>query len=239
MDRPDFRMIQKRGAGVARRKLLMAYYHAMSAHFGPCRWWPAETSFEVAVGAVLTQNTAWTNAEKALNRLRARKALTPGALLRLSRREMEEALRPSGYYRLKAARLSNLLAWLASLPAWDPEDASLGCAGPLPTEGLREALLAVAGVGPETADALLLYAFSRPSFVADAYTRRILHRHGHVPEKTPYDSLRSFFMDVLPPDVALFNEYHALIVRTGHTFCKKGAPLCATCPLGSFREDAA
>ncbi|MDR2077234.1 MAG: endonuclease III domain-containing protein [Desulfovibrio sp.] len=217
----------------------MTYYTAMSARFGPCRWWPAETPFEVALGAVLTQNTSWANAEKALDRLRARKALTPAALLRLPRRDLEEALRPSGYYRLKAARLANLLALFASFPAWDPEDASLACAGPLPTEDLRALLLAVTGIGPETADAVLLYAFSRPSFVVDAYTRRIFHRHGHVPEKASYALLRDFFMDVLPHDVPLFNEYHALIVRTGHAFCKKGAPLCGPCPLGNFRERAA
>ncbi|MDR2161466.1 MAG: endonuclease III domain-containing protein [Desulfovibrio sp.] len=231
-------MTRKRDAGAARRKTLMAYFSAMSAHFGLCRWWPAQTPFEVAVGAVLTQNTAWTNVEKALNRLREKKALTPDALFRLPRRDLEEALRPSGFYRLKAVRLSNLLVWLASLPGWDPEDASLVPAGRMPTEVLRPALLAVSGIGPETADAILLYAFSRPSFVVDAYTRRILHRHGHLPADSSYADLRNFFMDVLPPDVALFNEYHALIVRTGHSFCKKGAPDCAPCPLGKFCEPA-
>lgn len=229
----------RQSTGAARRKLLLAYYEAMSAHFGPCHWWPAETPFEVAVGAVLTQNTAWTNAEKALERLRARGALTPGSFLRLPRLDLEEALRPSGHYRLKAGRLSNLVAWFASIPGWDPENASLDCVRPLPTEELRNALLAVAGIGPETADAILLYAFSRPSFVADAYTRRLLQRHGHVPEKAPYAELRNFFMDVLPRDTALFNEYHALIVRTGHTFCKKNAPLCLSCPLGNLRGHAA
>ena len=227
-----------RDTGSARRNILMAYYTAMSSRFGPCRWWPAETPFEVAVGAVLTQNTSWANVEKALERLRARKALTPGAFLRLPRRDLEEALRPSGCYRLKAARLWNLLPCFASLPAWDPEDASLACAVPLSTDDLRGLLLAVAGIGPETADALLLYAFSRPSFVADAYARRILHRHGHVPEKASYAALRDFFMDVLPHDVPLFNEYPALIVRTGRAICKKSAPLCGPSPLGNFRERA-
>ena len=231
---------KKRTRAAERETALMALYRAMLEALGPSGWWPGDSPFEVAVGAVLTQNTAWRNVEKALDLLRAKGALTPVGLWSLSDLELEEALRPSGYFRVKAGRLRGLLAWLTAFPGWDgPSAASLDFAGGPPTAVLRDSLLAVRGIGPETADAIVLYAFSRPSFVADAYTRRIFSRHGHVPEQISYEALRAYFMEALPVDVPLYNEYHALIVRVGNVYCKKRKPLCAQCPLGGFLKRGA
>lgn len=221
------------------RDTLMPLYEAMAAHFGPCRWWPGETPFEVAVGAVLTQNTAWRNVEKALTLLKAGGPLTPARLLAMPADEMEKALRPSGFYRLKTTRLRNLLEFMASFPDF-ADDAELAFMQHRDTGTLRDELLRVKGVGPETADCILLYALGRPSFVVDAYTRRLVGRHAllppGVPPSLPYDGLREFFMKALPLDVSLYNEYHALIVRTGNVFCKKNRPLCHACPLGPFLD---
>lgn len=215
------------------RGILMRWYHAMAEHFGPCGWWPGETPFEVAVGAVLTQNTAWDNVEKALTLLRARDALRPEVLWNMPVEELENCLRPSGFFRLKTERLRSLLRYFTTFPGWDaaPGNLSLSFLRAETTESLRAALLDIRGIGPETADAILLYALERPSFVVDAYTRRLCGRHGLLPENVPYAELRSFFMDALTADVPFFNEYHALIVRTGKTFCKKNRPLCGKCPL--------
>ena len=220
--------------------LLMEMYAAMAGHFGPCRWWPGDSPFEVAVGAVLTQNTAWRNVEKALARLRALDALRPAALWALPPEDLQEALRPSGFFRLKAERLRNLLEYMRSFAGWDtpPGDAGLDFMRSRPEDELRRELLAVRGIGPETADCILLYALGHPSFVADAYTRRIFSRHGLLPEDASYGRMRDFFMHALPLDTKLFNEYHALVVRTGNTFCKKSAPLCSQCPLQRFSTHA-
>jgi endonuclease-3 related protein len=211
-------------------------YAAMAAHFGPCRWWPGDSPFEVAVGAVLTQNTAWRNVEKALARLREKDALRPEVLWRMPENVLEDALRPSGFFRLKARRLRNFLEYLRSFAGWDapPGDLALDCLRGETSEDLRQALLRVRGIGPETADSILLYALERPSFVVDAYTRRIFSRHGLLAENSTYAAVRALFMDALPTDTRLFNEYHALIVRTGNSFCKKSRPLCSLCPLQGF-----
>ncbi len=226
--------------GHSRHKRLMRLYEDMAAHFGPCAWWPGDSPFEVAVGAILTQNTAWRNVEKALELLRRKDALRPEALWRMPEEELEESLRPSGFFRLKARRLRNFLAWLSSFPGWDqnPENLSLDFLQKESSEALRRALLAITGIGPETADSILLYALDRPSFVVDAYTRRLFSRHGLLPDNAAYEEMRAFFMDALPKDVPLFNEYHALIVRTGNTYCKKSKPLCSCCPLGYLLEHA-
>ena len=229
--------VKNRSRLVKRETALMAVYQAMLDSLGPSDWWPGDSPFEVAVGAILTQNTAWTNVEKALDRLRAKNALTPAALWGLPLEDLEEALKPSGYFRLKAQRLRGLLEWLTRFPGWnEAQAATLSFAGHLSTKELREQLLTVRGVGPETADAIVLYSFSRPSFVVDAYTRRIFSRHAHVEETVSYEDLRAYFMRSLPLDVPLYNEYHALIVRTGNTYCKKQSPLCAQCPLAGFLE---
>ena len=222
-----------------RGKRLAVVYEAMLRALGPSHWWPADSPFEVAVGAILTQNTAWTNVEQAIARLRALDALYPSGMRRLSMSELEEAVRPSGYFRQKAKKLLCFLDFLDSQGGIGGErdaENALGCLQDMPMDTLREALLGVRGIGPETADCITLYAAKHPSFVVDAYTLRIMHRHGFVSDDTCYDELRDLFMDSLPHDTALFNEYHALLVRVGKEFCRKSAPLCAACPLEPFLE---
>ena len=217
-----------------RRGLLLAYYDAMAEALGPSRWWPGDTPFEIALGAILTQNTAWSNVEKAIANIRAAGLLGARALRDLPVTELEELIRPAGFFRIKAARLRNLLDFLEDACGLDLERLRNADTG-----ALRESLLQASGIGPETADSILLYALGHPTFVVDAYTRRILHRHMIVPEDVGYDELRAIFMDALPPDTALFNEYHALIVRTGKTWCAKKEGKCRTCPLSRFLEPQA
>lgn len=215
-----------------REAVLLDYYRTMLAGLGPSTWWPGQTPFEIALGAILTQNTAWTNVEKAIHNLRESGLLDPRALARLSDGEIAVLIRPAGAFRVKAVRVRNFLNFLDRTCNLDMS----GLRGET-MEELRPALLEVSGIGPETADSILLYALGLPSFVVDAYTRRILSRHGLVPEDIGYGELRDFFMDVLPPDVALYNEYHALIVRTGKNWCAKKAGKCANCPLAVFLEE--
>ncbi len=211
---------------MSRQTLLLDYYHAMLAALGPSRWWPGQTPFEIALGAILTQNTAWANVEKALHNLRVRDLLSPSALLTLSEEELADLIRPSGAFRVKAGRLGHFLAFLRVSCDLDMDGLRSR-----DMAGLRRELLAVPGIGPETADSILLYALDMPSFVVDAYTRRILSRHGLVSERIGYGDLRAFFMDALPADTKLFNEFHALIVRTGKEWCAKKGGLCSSCPL--------
>ncbi|GAB7080249.1 endonuclease III domain-containing protein [Megalodesulfovibrio paquesii] len=212
---------------------LLAMHRAMLEALGPSGWWPAESAFEVLVGAVLTQNTNWKNVEKAIAVLKARELLSGPALLALPEEELAACIQPAGYYRLKAARLRNLLLWLETRCRFDLSRLSLEAAANL--DALRHDLLTVKGVGPETADSILLYALQQPSMVVDAYTARIFQRHGLVPEDVTYHELREYCMDRLPQDVSLYNEFHALLVRVGHACCKKRAPLCASCPLEALR----
>ncbi len=200
---------------------LFDIYHRLLDHFGPLHWWPAESPFEVIVGAVLTQNTAWTNVEKAIANLRASELLTLQALLDLPEAELAERIRSSGFYMVKAKRLRALLQWLGE----DWEDRLAG--GDL--EELRTVLLAIDGVGAETADSILLYAANRPTFVVDAYTRRILDRIGIEPSALTYEGYRRLFLDNLPRDASLFNEFHAQLVYLGKHYCRK-QPRCAACP---------
>jgi endonuclease-3 related protein len=215
-----------------REATLRDYYQAMLDALGPSRWWPGQSPFEIALGAILTQNTAWTNVEKAMHALRESGLLDPRALARLTDEELATFIRPAGAYRVKAARVRNFLHFLHRTCDLDMD----GLRGET-VETLRPALLEVSGIGPETADSILLYALGLPSFVVDAYTRRIMNRHGLVPEDIAYGELREFFMDVLPPDPALYNEYHALIVRTGKNWCAKRQGKCASCPLAAFLEE--
>ncbi|MFW5487949.1 MAG: endonuclease III domain-containing protein [Desulfovibrio sp.] len=221
-----------------RHNLLLNYFSAMHDALGPSNWWPGDSPFEIAVGAVLTQNTNWGNVEKAMNNLRAEKLLTPAAMTTLTENELAERIRPAGFFRLKSARLGNLLRFLrCRAPSSEAlSEPSLAFLREQDMDSLRDDLLNIKGIGPETADSILLYALEYPSFVADAYTARLLHRHGHLPPDAPYNELRDFFMDTLPPDVATFNEYHALIVRVGKTWCKKSSPKCGECPLSSFLD---
>lgn len=230
-----------------REELLLAMYDAMLQKLGPSGWWPATSPLEVAVGSVLTQNTSWVNVDKALALLESEGFLYDGkvdakvhadaiygkAMLEAPREVLEACIRPSGFFRLKTDRLRALLTFLNDACNFD-----FTRLGPdfWSTSALREELLQIKGIGPETADSILLYAAGHPTFVIDAYTRRIFSRHGLVPEDVWYDELQAFFMDVLDPDVHLFNEYHALLVRVAKDFCLKGKPRCALCPLREFLE---
>lgn len=207
----------------SREALLLNMYEAMASALGPSYWWPGGSGFEVMVGAVLTQNTSWVNVAKAIDQLKARELLLPERMYLLPEAELAEYIRPAGYFRVKAARLKNLLVFLKNECRFDLEALQRQ-----EVAALRDKLLQVRGVGPETADAILLYALGLPSFVVDAYTRRICTRHGLLPEDVDYEELRAYFMDVLPEDVQLYNEYHALVVRTAKGWCKKNEPRCDT-----------
>ena len=197
------------------------------AAFGPQHWWPADTPFEVAVGAVLTQNTAWSNVEQAIRALAAAQALTPAGILALPSSVLEQMVRPAGYYHVKAGYLRTLAAWVQQrAPAGLP---SLAAAD---TGDLRRDLLALRGIGPETADSILLYALGKPFVVADAYTRRIGARLGMLPEGTDYAAAQEYLARRLAPDAAVLGEFHALVVRLGKEFCGK-RPRCPGCPLAS------
>lgn len=205
---------------------LLDIFDRLATHFGPLHWWPAQTPFEVVVGAILTQNTAWRNVEYAIANLNAAAALTPAALAAIDCGQLEALIRPAGFFRQKAERLQ---LFARHLMRHHEGDLATMLAGPL--EDVRNELLACKGVGPETADSILLYAGSRPSFVVDAYTRRLFTRLGLLCGDEGHEAIRSLFMDHLPCDTDLFNEYHALIVEECKTFCRKRNPLCPDCPL--------
>ncbi len=207
---------------------LLDIYRILFEHYGPRRWWPADTPFEVVVGAILTQNTAWRNVEKAIANLKGLGPLTPETLRRLPEAALYETIRPAGYYRQKGKRLRNFLALL-----FDRFDGRLEALFELPTESLREELLSLSGIGPETADSILLYAAGRPVFVIDTYTLRIFTRHELLPEETFYAEAQQWITDRLPEDVQLYNEFHALLVNAGKDFCRP-RPKCAGCPLEGF-----
>lgn len=213
------------------QKTLFAMYNLMFDALGPSSWWPGETPFEVCLGAILTQNTNWSNVERAIWNLRQHNLLDPERIDQCTEAEIAELIRPSGYFRQKAKRLKAFVHFLREQSGY-----SLSALANRDFETLRGDLLRIKGVGPETADSILLYALHRPSFVVDAYTARILHRHGLVPEDVGYDELRNLFMDHLPEDVYIYQEYHALLVRTGKRWCKKKSGLCADCPLLSLGE---
>lgn len=207
------------------RDRLLRLYAALSAHFGPQRWWPARGRFEVAVGAVLTQHTAWTGVERAIDNLRGERRLAPGRLALLSPPGLGRLIRPAGTWRLKARRLRSLTAFFLARAGGRLDRLRVA-----PLEPLRAQLLEVPGIGPETADAILLYALGRPVFVADAYTRRVLSRHRMVPADIGYEELRRWIEERLPGDPALFNELHALLVAVAKSHCR-ARPRCEGCPL--------
>ncbi len=213
------------------KEILDTIYHHLAAHYGPTHWWPGDTAFEIAVGAVLTQNAAWANVEKAIVNLKRANLLAPRAILACPTSALERALIPSGYFRVKAKRLRSFCQYVVKRYG-----GSIECMATQPLESLRPELLAVSGIGPETADDILLYACDKPVFVVDAYTRRILGRHGLVPPDIPYEDLRAIFEDHLEPDAHTFKEYHALIVFAGKDFCRR-KPKCAQCPLGPLLEN--
>ncbi len=207
-------------------------YDRLFAFFGPQHWWPGDTPFEIMVGAVLTQNTAWGNVEKAIANLKGRGLLSFEAMAALPTDVLADLIRPCGYFNVKARRLHNLLALIQ-----DRYQGDLDLFAQEERAVLRQALLEVNGIGPETADSILLYAAGKAVFVVDAYTHRLPSRHGLTAEEgAGYEEMQELFMDSLANEPALFNEYHALIVRTGKEFCKKTTPRCAECPLAVMRE---
>jgi endonuclease III related protein len=208
------------------------YYNALFTHFGPQHWWPGRTPFEIIVGAILTQNTSWANVENAIANLRDANLLRPAAIEKASLRRIERLVRPSGYFRQKASKLKAFCAFLRA-----EYRGSLQRMFATPTIMLRQKLLGVFGIGPETADSILLYAAGHPVFVVDAYAKRILARHGWAGENAKYEDIRWAFERQFPGDARRFNEFHALIVNTGKHFCRRSEALCDRCPLGRYREE--
>ena len=204
---------------------LTEIYQLLFDRFGRQHWWPGETRFEIITGAILTQNTNWGNVEKAIANLKSAGCLTAEKMHNLDIAGLAELIRPAGYYNIKTKRLKNFLSWL-----FRDYDGDLTRLEKLDTEQLRAELLAIKGIGPETADSILLYAFGREIFVVDAYTARIATRHGLVEPGADYEQLRELFESNLPRDRQLFNEYHALLVKVGKNWCKPRAQ-CAGCPL--------
>jgi endonuclease-3 related protein len=207
---------------------LTAYeiYKRLLNFFGPQGWWPGDSPFEIMVGAVLTQNTAWRNAERAIQNLKSAGCLNPQMIQRLSETELSSIIQPAGFYRLKARRLKALVEFLMERFNGEVEELK-----GMESLKLRAELLKVIGIGEETADSILLYALNRPCFVVDGYTRRIGARHGLFPYGARYDEIQHWFMEQLPEDPKLYNEYHALLVRLGKEYCQK-LPRCSGCPLG-------
>ena len=204
---------------------LTEIYQLLYDAFGPQHWWPGETPFEIITGAILTQNTNWTNVEKAIKNLKSAEYLTPAGLHNVDVSLLAEIIRPAGYYNIKAKRLKNFVNWL--FDSYSGEIANLQI---VETSRLRAELLAIKGIGRETADSILLYALGRPVFVVDAYTARITIRHELIDPDADYEQLRELFESNLPEDVKLFNEYHALLVKAGKEFCRPKAR-CSGCPL--------
>ncbi|MBW1991508.1 MAG: endonuclease III domain-containing protein [Deltaproteobacteria bacterium] len=212
------------------RELLQELYDKLWQAFGPQGWWPGDSPLEVALGAILTQNTNWRNVARVLKELKEEGALSARILREMPTAELARRLRPVGYYQVKAERVKNFLTFFAqryqdSMAAMARQD----------LEVLRPELLSVKGIGPETADSILLYALHQPSFVVDAYTFRILNRHQLVPEAMSYEELRQLFMEHLPAEVPLYQEFHALLVRLGKEFCRP-RPRCDRCPLLHWPE---
>lgn len=206
-------------------KALLQIYQKMFDALGPRHWWPGETPFEVIIGAILTQNTNWSNVEKAIKNLKTAGKLFPEGIYELSVTELAKLIRPSGFFNVKAKRVKAFINWLFSR-----YEGNLSKMFAQDLQALRGELLSVKGIGPETADSILLYAGNMPTFVVDAYTHRIFSRHELIPEESTYDEMKSFFEENLPEDVQLFNEYHALLVNIGKTFCKT-KKVCEPCPL--------
>ncbi|MBN2515800.1 MAG: endonuclease III domain-containing protein [Deltaproteobacteria bacterium] len=210
---------------------LQKIYDVLEGHFGNLDWWPGETPFEIAVGAILTQNTNWKNVERAIDQLKSHGLLSPEALLKASDDIVAALIKPSGYYNLKTKRLKAFLYFLDREYAGSMDrmfEADLWT--------LRKKLLSVNGIGEETADSILLYAGNKPIFVVDGYTRRILERHGIIGNNWSYDRIQKLYMVCLPESAILYNQYHALLVSTGKHYCRK-PPLCKDCPLQSMKHN--
>jgi endonuclease-3 related protein len=207
---------------------LVGIYQRLFDRFGPQHWWPAEEPFEVIIGAILTQSAAWGNVEKAIKNLRGAGALSPRALRKLPRAKLAELVYPCGYYNAKALKLKAFALWLGNHYQDDLDKLFA-----LDAADLRQQLLTVHGIGPETADSIILYAAGKPVFVIDAYTRRIMSRLGLAPERDSYATYQALFRESLPTDAQMFNEYHALLVCLGKKVCRR-QPLCADCCLSDL-----
>ncbi len=207
---------------------LKEIYDLLYKRFGPQDWWPGDTPFEVIVGAILTQNTNWANVEKAITNLKNAKVLSPDKLHHLDIKKLAELIRPAGYFNIKAKRLKNFLDWF-----FEEYCGQLKNLENVRTAELRQQLLSVKGIGPETADSILLYALNRLIFVVDAYTARICSRHHLIDEGADYHQIQETFESNLPCNTQLFNEYHALIVNLGKNYCKP-KPKCEECPLNAL-----
>ena len=206
--------------------ILPQYFDALFQAHGEQHWWPGRSPFEVVVGAILVQNTSWANAASAIANLRKANLLTPSAMEKAPQPKLARLIRSSGYFRQKARKLKEFVKFLRK-----EHRGSLAVMFRTPTARLRGQLLSVHGIGPETADSILLYAGNHPVFVVDAYTRRILQRHGLARGKESYEEIGGLFEKSLPNDPQLFNEFHALIVHTGKNYCRSRAPLCSQCAL--------
>ncbi len=207
---------------------LQTIYDRLLASYGPQHWWPAQERFEVMVGAILTQSAAWSNVEKAIANLRAARALSPEALRRLPSSEIATLIHPCGYYNAKALKLKSLATWLG-----EHCDDNLDELFSSRIDHIRQQLLAIYGIGQETADSIILYAGNKPVFVIDAYTRRIISRIGLAPNRDNYAAYQALFMANLRPDARLFNEYHALLVYLAKKICRP-QPLCPQCCLNDI-----
>jgi endonuclease III related protein len=228
-------LVTIRGAGRTQpepQPPLDQYFNSLFTALGPQHWWPGDTPFEVIVGTILTQNTSWTNVELALVNLRGEDLLTVDGIERVNQRHLANLLRPAGYFRQKARKLKAFVKFLRAEYA-----GSLRRMFKTPTLELREKLLGVWGVGPETADSILLYAGEQPVFVVDAYTKRLFSRHGWTGEKAKYEDIRWMVERQFPGDVRRFNELHALIVNAGKNWCRPKDPKCGECPLGRYLEE--
>lgn len=210
-----------------KQEILLKIYNSLYNYFGPLKWWPGDTPFEIMVGAILTQNTSWNNVEKAINNLKIENLLEPRKLYRINQENLAQLIKPSGYYNIKARRLKNFVNIFVNDFEGSAEKMFLGDG-----KELRKKLLNVNGIGPETADSILLYAGKKPFFVVDAYTKRVFSRHKLISEDFTYYQIQELFIKNLDKDVKLFNEFHAQIVMLGKTICTSKNPDCAKCPIG-------
>jgi len=209
-----------------KRNILLKIYNSLYNYFGPLNWWPGDTPSEIMIGTILTQNTSWGNVEKAIDNLKKENLLEPRKLYRINREELAQLIKPSGYYNIKAQRLKNFVNLFVNDFEGSAEKMFSGDG-----RELRKKLLKVNGIGPETADSILLYAGEKPFFVVDAYTKRIFSRHKLISKDSTYRQIQEFFIKNLDRDVKLFNEFHAQIVMLGKTICTSRNPNCAKCPI--------
>ncbi len=213
---------------VGKRVDLLEIYNVLQNRFGHRNWWPGDSKLEIILGAILTQNTNWKNVEKALQNLKSKRVLSYKALSKLPQEELAELIRPSGYYNQKAIKIKNFLRFLHK-----EYKGSLTKMFQEPTESLRPKLLAIKGIGPETADSILLYAGDHLSFVIDLYTYRVMTRHHWAEEEIDYHGLQELFEDAIPKELNLYQDFHAQIVAVGHNYCRK-TPKCDACPLVEY-----